>query len=179
MSAPLSVPSSSKKRKRPIVGNQGKGEGSGGPDPEDLEIRSPSAPPLRVRSDGQGEKYCIGWCPNHATTDDAQQNQKSAASVAAKSILYRLTESPNAYPPLKSVAVHLWYILDNCEVWDPSHTFTPQHLQWFQQMEVNWQAIESLVPRIRILSESLREPITAGDLNEKRREKERERELEQ
>ena len=60
----------------------------------------------------------------------------------------------------------------------PSHAFNPQHLQRFQQMEVNWQAIESLVPRIRILSESLREPITAGDLNEKKREKEREGELE-
>ena len=59
MSALLSVPSSSKKRKRPTVGKQGKGEGSGRTDPEDLEIRQPSAPPLRVRSDGQGEKYLI------------------------------------------------------------------------------------------------------------------------
>ena len=59
MSTLLSVPSSSKKRKRPIMSNQGKGEGSGGPDPEDLEIRPPSAPPLRVRSDGRGEKYFV------------------------------------------------------------------------------------------------------------------------
>ena len=60
MSTPLSVPSASGGRKRPILGIQGKEKGLGGPDPEDLEIRPPSAPPLRVRSDGQGEKYCIG-----------------------------------------------------------------------------------------------------------------------
>jgi len=52
MGTPFPIPSSSKKRKRPITGGQGKGEGSDRRDPEDLEIRPPSAPPLRVRPDG-------------------------------------------------------------------------------------------------------------------------------
>ena len=53
MSTPFPAQSLSKKRKRPLADTQDNGEGSGGPDPEDLEIRPPSAPPLRVRSDGQ------------------------------------------------------------------------------------------------------------------------------
>ena len=58
--------------------------------------------------------------------DDPQRNQKSAASAAAKSTLYRVKESPKAYLPLKSIAGYLWYILDNCVVWSPSH---PSNLQ--------------------------------------------------
>ena len=45
-------------------------------------------------------------------------------------------------------------------------------------MEVIKQGIESLAPRIKTLSDSLREPIPPGDLNEKERERERESELE-
>ena len=53
MSTPFPALSLSKKRKRSLAGSQDNGEGSGGPDPEDPEVRLPSAPPLRVRSDGQ------------------------------------------------------------------------------------------------------------------------------
>ena len=53
MSTPFPALILSKKRKRPLTGIQGDEEGSGGQDPDDLEIRPPSAPPLRVRSDGQ------------------------------------------------------------------------------------------------------------------------------
>jgi len=53
MNTPFPNASSSKKRKRPPAGSQGKGERSGGPDPEDLEIAPPGAPQLRVRLDGQ------------------------------------------------------------------------------------------------------------------------------
>jgi len=53
MSSPFPVASSSKKRKRPLVGTQGEGEGSDGPDPGDLEIRPPSVLPLCVHPDGQ------------------------------------------------------------------------------------------------------------------------------
>ena len=59
---------------------------------------------------------------------DLQQNRDSSASGMAKSDLYRVKESPNAYPPLKSIAGYLWYILDNCEVWLHSHILNPQHL---------------------------------------------------
>ena len=46
-------------------------------------------------------------------------------------------------------------------------------------MGVNQEAIELLVPRVRKLSESLCVPFTAGDVNERKREKEREGELQQ
>ena len=100
-------------------------------------------------------------------------------SAAAKSDLYRVKESPNAYPPLKSIAGHLWYILDNCEVWQPTHMFNVQYLWSYQKMAVNQAAIESLAPRVRTLSDSLRNPFTEGDVNERRREKKREGKLEQ
>ena len=60
MSAKFPIPGPSKKRKRPLLGGQGKGKGSGGTDQDDLEIAPPSAPALRVRSDGQDENCCAG-----------------------------------------------------------------------------------------------------------------------
>ena len=171
MSAPFPIAISSEVRKRPLVGSRGKGEGSGGPDPEDLEIAPPSAL-LR-------ETHSIDRCPDLATADNTQQNPESVATTVAKSVLHQVKESPNAYPPLKSIAGYLWHILDSCEVWSPSHIFNLCHLQLLQQTMVNQQAIALLAPRIRILSESLREPFTTGDVNERRREEEREGELEQ
>ena len=62
-----------------------------------------------------------GMCSNDqspylAAADGAQQNRELAASATAKSVLYRVKESRNAYPPLKSIAGYLWHILDNCGV---------------------------------------------------------------
>ena len=53
MSTPSPIPSSSNKRKRPPAGGRGSGEGLDVPDLDDLDIRPPSAPPLRVRPEGQ------------------------------------------------------------------------------------------------------------------------------
>ena len=103
----------------------------------------------------------------------------SAASAAAKSTLYRVKESPNAYPPLKSIAASLWHILDNCEVWASPHILNLQCLQLLQETGVNQEAIGSLAPQVRILSDSLRDPFTGGNVDERRREKEREDELNQ
>ena len=58
-----------------------------------------------------------------AITGDKQQNKKSTISVAAKSVLYHIKESPRAYPPLKSIAGYLWYILDSSDVRPSSPTF--------------------------------------------------------
>jgi len=118
MSTSFPIESSLKKRKRPLPGSQGDGEGSGGPDLEDLEIRPPSAPPLRVRQDGQrfDTMRNILLVNNLTAADGVQQNRESAATAIAKSVFYQVKESPNSYPPLKSVAEYLWYILDNCEV---------------------------------------------------------------
>ena len=54
---------------------------------------------------------------NCASVDEAQQDQESTAYAEAKSILHRVKESSNAYPPLKSVAKDLWLILNNSKVW--------------------------------------------------------------
>jgi len=66
--------------------------------------------------------------PYPAAADDTQKNRWLTVSASAKSVLYRVKESPNAYPPLKSLAGYLWYILDNCEVESPSCIFDPQCL---------------------------------------------------
>lgn len=69
-----------------------------------------------------------GRPPYLAAADDTQQNRESTALATAKSALYQVKESPNAYPPLKSLAGCLWYILNNCEVWSPSCIFATQCL---------------------------------------------------
>ena len=55
--------------------------------------------------------------------DGDTSNWKSAASATARSLLYTVKESSNAYAPLKSIAEGLYFILNNCEVCHPSCTF--------------------------------------------------------
>ena len=62
---------------------------------------------------------------NGVTIDKTQQDQELTAYAEAKSILHRVKESSNAYPPLKSVAKDLWLILNNCKVWTLSRTLDP------------------------------------------------------
>jgi len=59
--------------------------------------------------------------PNSVAIDETQQNPKPTVSPETKLILRRVKESSNAYPPLKSVAEGLCFILDNCEVGLLSH----------------------------------------------------------
>ena len=77
--------------------------------------------------------------------------------------------------PLKSIAGGLCIILENCEVWPPSHASDAHCLQLFQRTEVDRHAIESLAPRVKALSESLCAPIPQGDINEEERAKTLER----
>jgi len=44
---------------------------------------------------------------------------KSIVSSTAKSLLRGVRDSADAFPPLKSVAGGLCFILENCEVWPP------------------------------------------------------------
>ena len=78
-------------------------------------------PPRKVRNLTPRGKHCFHRRPNSVATDETQQNRRPAASPETKLILRRVKESPNAYPPLKSVAERLCFILDNCEVWPLSH----------------------------------------------------------
>jgi len=131
MSTPIPVLGPSEKRKHPLAGNQDKREELDRPDPEDLNSVPSSAPALCVPKHGQGfsatmKNITLGQHPNSAVLGDMQENQRSATSATAKSILYKIKQSPNTYHPLKPIAEHLWYILDKCKVWPPSPTSNPQ-----------------------------------------------------
>ena len=62
------------------------------------------------------EKRCSGRCPNSVAADEAQQNRDPTASAEAKLTLRRIAESQNSYAPLKSIAISLCFVLDNCKV---------------------------------------------------------------
>jgi len=103
-----------------------------------------------------------------AATDDSKPGQDLAVSATAK-LLCGVRDSGNASIPLRSVAGHLYFILENCQVWPPTCTFSPQCLLSSQQTEVDKQAIELLALRVKALYESLIGPIQPSDVNEKKR----------
>jgi len=76
-------------------------------------VRQNMASIPQVRNLTLHEKRCF---PDSATADKKRQNRKPTVSAETKLILRGIKESPNAYPPLKSVAESLCLILDNCEV---------------------------------------------------------------
>ena len=71
--------------------------------------------PLTVPS-GTSDRSAV----SHRVQEPAQVPRhvldKSHLKSAAESSLRGVRESANAFPPLKSVAGHLCFILDNCEV---------------------------------------------------------------
>ena len=105
-----------------------------------------------------------------AAADHATSDEESPPSATVK-LLCGVRDSQNGFGPLKSLAESLRLILENCKVWPPSYIFNLQHLQSFQETGVDEQAIESLAPRIKTLSELLHTPIPLGDVNEKERER--------
>ena len=123
MSLPHSASGPLKKRKHSAAEGGDKGAGSGGADPGYLD-GPPPAPAHRGRSQGQGfdknEKHYTDRSSNSNVADETRRNRKPITAAEAKSILRRMRESANAYPPLKSVATDLCIILDNCEVWPSS-----------------------------------------------------------
>jgi len=54
-----------------------------------------------------------------AGVDENKSDWKSTASASAKLLLRGVRDSADAFPPLKSVAGGLCFILENCEVWSP------------------------------------------------------------
>ena len=174
MSLPYRISSLSRNRKHLSAEIKNKGDESAGSDPV-----NPDGPPPalahRVHSRGKESdatrKIYSGRCLNSTTADETQRDRHTIVSAEAKSALRRVKESSNVYLPLKSVAKDLCFILDNCEVQFPSQILNPLCLRSFQRTEVNRRAIESLAPRIKTLSESLREPIPPSDFNEKERVK--------
>ena len=53
--------------------------------------------------------------------DDGKEDWKSTVSDTAKLLLRAVSDSADAFPPLKSVAGGLCFILENYEVWLTSH----------------------------------------------------------
>jgi len=105
-------------------------------------------------------------------TDENRSNLKSLASSTAKLFLRGVRESADAFPPLKSVAGGLCYILENCEVRPSSGIHYPQRLQVPQRTKANTQTIESLAPRVKALSASLCASVSEDDFKEQERRKE-------
>ena len=109
-----------------------------------------------------------------ATADEDGSDWKAMETISAKLLLRGVRDSADALGPLKSVAGGLCFILENYEVCFPCNVYL-QCSQTPQQTKANKQAIESLVPRVRALAESLCKPISEGDA----RERERRQKLEQ
>ena len=82
----------------------------------DNQLRQHIVSPRKVRDSTLREKHYFRRRSNSVAADETQNNRKPTASPETKLILRRVKESPSAYPPLKSVAESLGFVLDNCEV---------------------------------------------------------------
>ena len=101
--------------------------------------------------------------------NEKKSNWKSTASAAAKILLRGVSDSADAFGPLKSVAGGLCFILENCEVWPSSLIRNPRCLPVPQRTKANEQAIESLAPRIKAISTLLCTPVSEDDMKERSR----------
>jgi len=110
--------------------------------------------------------------PNQSEPNAAGENKWKTASATTKMLLRGVKESADAFPPLKSVAGGLYFILENWEVRPYFHTHYSQSLQVPQQTKANEKAIESLADRVNTLSASLCTPVSEGDKREESRRKE-------
>ena len=97
---------------------------------------------------------------------------KSTAYATTKLAINLVKESSDAFPPLKSVAGGLSAILDHCEVcFISSELCRPWYLRLSQQTIACRKTIESLMPRVERLAESLSTPIPEGEVKEEERRK--------
>ena len=110
--------------------------------------------------------------PDESEPSAADDNKWKTASATAKMLLRGVKESADAFPPLKSVAGGLCFILENCEVRPYFPTHYSQNLQVLQQTKANEQAIWSLAHRVTALFASLCTPVSGGDVKEELRRKE-------
>ena len=104
-----------------------------------------------------------------STGDKNKSNWKSTASATAGVFLRGVRDSADAFTPLKSVAGGLCFILENREVSPFFHACPLYRLEAFQRTKANTQAIESLSPRVKVLSTSLCTSASEGDLREQER----------
>jgi len=110
--------------------------------------------------------------PNQSEPNAADESKWKTASATAKLLLRGVKESADAFPPLKSVAGGLCFILENWEVRPYFPTHYSQSLQVRQQTKANEQAMVSLADRVNTLSALLCTPVSEGDTKEDSRRKE-------
>jgi len=114
-----------------------------------------------VLSESQGEKPgSSDPTVDSSAIDESKSKLGSLASSTAKLLLRGVNESADVFPPLKSVASGLCFILDTCE-----KTMACRH------------KIESLIPRVEGLAKSLGGPVPEGEIHEEERRKILERNL--
>jgi len=109
--------------------------------------------------------------PNESEPSAVDENKWKTVSATAKLLLRGVKESADAFPPLKSVAGGLCFILENYEVRPYFPTHYSQSLQVLQQTKANEQAIWSLAHRVTTLFASLCTPVSEGDVKEESRRK--------
>jgi len=98
-----------------------------------------------------------------------KSNWKSTAYASAKVVIDVVKESSDVFTPLKSVAGGLSAVLKHYDVRIPILPYHPRHSQLDQQTMVNRQTIESLIPRVEGLAESLSTPVPEGEVKERGR----------
>ena len=103
--------------------------------PRNADSPSTSDPSALVPSEGKREHPgSSGDSTSPGAIDKKKPNLKSLASSTAKQVLRGIKESADAFPPLKSVAGFLCFVLDNYEVQCGPHitkssglTLVPEH----------------------------------------------------
>ena len=122
----------------------------------------------KKRADGRGTDTDNDSVEPGASADESGLDWGSAVSSTAKLLLRGVRDSVDAFPPLKSVAGGLCFILENCEV-SPSTIRYLRRLRVPQRTKANKQAIESLAPRVKALAKSLCRPVSDDDIEERER----------
>jgi hypothetical protein len=114
-----------------------------------------------------GSSNCI---VDPTAAHENNSNWMSTAYSAAKLAINMIKESSDVFPPLKSVAGGLSAILQHCDVRSTSSMSPhPRRLPSSQQTMACRQTIESLVPRVEGLAESLSAPAPEGEVKEEKR----------
>lgn len=96
---------------------------------------------------------------------------KSTAYATTKLAISMVKESSDAFPPLKSVAGGLSAILDHCDVRLCPGLNDSLHLCHPQRTVACRETVESLMPRVEQLAESLSGPVPDGEVKEEERRK--------
>lgn len=105
-----------------------------------------------------------------SASGDSREGQKFTGFHGAELLLRTVRDSTDAFPPLKSVAGGLCFILENYEVRVTSRTsLGPRCLEFPQQPQQNKESIQFLAPRVGSLAGSLCVPVAEGDIGDKLR----------